>query len=117
MRDIKFRAWDTKQKKWYWMVNFTNEGISNKYNPFLEDETHDLIWCQYTGLKDKNEKMIFDGDILSDRISPPFVMKWNDEEALWGSREIGFGSAKNFYSKTEVIGNIYENPELLEGGK
>lgn len=66
---------------------------------------------QYTGLKDKNGKMIFEGDI----------MKWNDKE--WGAkyREVVewdynlLSIRKNDWSQwCEIIGNIHDNPELLK---
>ena len=77
---------------------------------------------QYTGLKDKNGKKIFDGDILqiaksSDECNVKVAVKWDLCEWVWetlceNKRYISFPDAWCHYG-CEVIGNIYDNPELL----
>lgn len=76
--------------------------------------------CQFTGLTDKNGKKIFEGDIVRYMKNDVMVVVWNNESAAF----VGAYSAINFnYCATlinghmylEVIGNIYDNPELLEG--
>ncbi len=81
---------------------------------------------QYTGLKDKNGKQIFEGDILSaylDEIAPEnetrLVVEWDYERAAYYGANLGFRGYKDFFvggfeKNFEVIGNIYDNPELLE---
>lgn len=75
--------------------------------------------CQFTGLKDKNNKKIFEGDIVRYMNKDIMVVVWNKEAASF----VATYSAINFrYCATiidahiylEVIGNIYDNPELLE---
>ena len=70
---------------------------------------------QYTGLTDKNDKMIFEGDILRTANGVVFVVEWEKE-----GRFLGFTIGKdrrivyiNREPKAEIIGNIYDNPELL----
>ena len=77
---------------------------------------------QCTGLKDKSGKEIYEGDILSFGLwsdtKLPCLHKvyWNDESAsfdTWDLRRNEWGGQLDAFS--EVIGNIYENPELLDG--
>ena len=72
MREIHFRAWHKKIKDWVLATNFLIDGIGFYYWEGLgcktkmlnEDESEDIILSQFTGLKDKNGKEIFEGDIL-----------------------------------------------------
>lgn len=140
MRDIKFRFWDKNNRKMILAENilkicFLGKGhtpnlivyTDRKINHFEEIREQDKKYCnefellQYTCLKDKNEKEIYEGDI--------FVHNNQKFEVIYdGTRFIGVDSDRsgNGYvcyvdshykdgsSSIEVIGNIYENPELLE---
>ena len=72
-----------------------------------------LVFMQCTGLKDKNGKLIYEGDILNYSClagySDIYTCTFNN-----GSFLIGGLLISNTHLKSEVIGNIYENPELLE---
>ena len=106
MRVIKFRAWDKAGK-----IMLDWDKIK-----YLLDTPH-FILMQFTGLEDKNGKEVFEGDIIQRYggkyknkqylLGKPYVIKW-----CLGSRQNGWNiaSAKDF----EVIGNIYENKNLLK---
>ena len=111
MREIKFRAWDKTSRKIINPKELINlEGETSKNLPVW------LTLMQYTGLKDKNGKEIYEGDIVKIKneeiITDIFWCEdcWtvfvDDEcESLWVNQREG---------DCEVIGNIYENAELLD---
>ena len=142
MRDIKFRAWDKARKQMIQSENILKicfvrtEHTPNlivytdrKINHFEEIREQDKKYCnefellQYTGLKDKNGKEIYGGDIIYwsyGDFEDNVVVFWDDEHLRWSIYRIVNKLAIDClyeYSKSdeiEVIGNIYENPELLE---
>jgi len=142
-REIKFRAWDKKNKMMYSPEKPTDAGyfvvMSLKGKLFNgisgKDITQDLILMQYTGLKDKNGREIYEGDVL--RYKPYHNLRYEDEYKIgvveWGETgdsddychshhyewvvndgslaDIADGVYEGF--ECEVIGNLFENPELL----
>lgn len=115
MREIKFRAWDREKEEM--MITF---GIWS-YGGIHDLETReikDLILMQYTGLKDKNGKEIYEGDVIKtvwkDDYYEPSIdpVKWDDE---WAGFDWLGTATKDLRCTYEVIGNIYENHELLKG--
>jgi len=104
-REIEFRAWEHDRKKMCYGYQYNiGDAEQNKY-PLM----------QFTGLKDKNGKEIYEGDIVSHLHSADTcVVVFQKETAMFlaeeiGDEKLGFG----IEDVTEVIGNIYENADLL----
>ena len=120
MREIKFRAWDKSNKEMFnvEIMNFQKRQVYKDSVSYCKFENIELM--QYTGLKDKNEKEIYEGDIVKLRANHGIgVVKYYDE---WGAFVVEYIKPKplvvlgiSYYKEDiEVIGNIYENPELIK---
>ena len=72
---------------------------------------------QYTGVHDRNEKEVYEGDIVVTYLKRKYVIKWIDKYARFAfwKPDIVFASGLYDYGQFEVIGNIHENPEMLGG--
>lgn len=126
-RDIKFRAWDKVNKGFingFNMIGYsTGQGAPSKqlqrFNSYWNDE--DIVLMQCTGLRDKNGKKIYEGDILAFYQEPFGIRK---EVVEFRDFCFSVGLSYNFifnkfviqFEDTgfEVIGNIYEHPHLIE---
>jgi uncharacterized phage protein (TIGR01671 family) len=129
MRDIKFRVWVEQFKEMYVVreINFDEESTSvtlkGKYTDdgypddnliFINKKARILdptfgVLMQYTGLKDKNGKEIHEGDIVKPFLRDDKLEVVKIHHAIYCEPFHYYDSPEDF----EVIGNIYENPELL----
>jgi len=131
MREIKFRVWDAQAKKWVepeWVDircsgvivrHWVHRGVEIR----LEKPAEDLKVMQYTGLKDKNGKEIYEGDIVTYEYEKGFfVVRFGEgyqgEPAdgmypYWGWYTDGRYDRYAFgEGDLEVVGNIHENPAM-----
>ena len=136
-REIKFRAWSNEHNRYCDLVTLDEIGrwIGWIKSSGVYLTTPDIVLEQYTGLKDKNGKEIYEGDVVrrvcqigyginDKRVEypvngRPVLIKWNKEGCGWSyflngcglCRKMGWASP----DEVEVVGKIHENPELLGG--
>jgi uncharacterized phage protein (TIGR01671 family) len=119
MREIKFRAWDSYNKRWIHNLLYRIDGQGGEL-----DESYSLV--QFTGLKDKNGVEIYEGDELhcfynngGDEKDRNGVVKYKAPmfyvEMKIGKEMHDFDF--NYFNTIEVIGNVMENKELLDESK
>ena len=104
MREIKFRAWGKSKKTMYYQDFAVNPDGTTKTWGLYEH----LELLQYTGLHDKRGKEIYEGDILRFPDGEVTNVIWMEYPAAFSPMDLHLAS--------EVIGNIYENPELVNQG-
>jgi hypothetical protein len=128
----KFRAWYVLAEEMIneiLIVSFVRKEIIGKFKDgstsvplTFEDKRNgeDVILMQSTGLYDKEGTEVFEGDILHHQIQTEytFIVKYDKDKGRWYgdglSRTYRINITKDFLQYYKVIGNIYENPELLE---
>lgn len=113
MREIKFKFWNNKDRLWESLLVDSNGNVYDEIGGRIKD---DIVIVSYTGLRDKNGKEIFEGDIVKSNqyvfevkiemglLKPFYEVEHADDGGvdLWKDRD------------WEIIGNICETPELLE---
>lgn len=121
MRDIKFRAWDTQAEEILYGVEHTYDGYKVPMPSFgaLLDCPDFYVVMQYTGLKDKDGKEIYEGDIVrfgtsggEDYIGE--VRYYEDSASFFVRAERHYLEYLDDVYALKVLGNIYENKELLD---
>lgn len=124
MRVVEFRAWDINKQEYITWFEIGCEGCVTTQEPNCSPDYPNVILEQYIGLKDKNDKKIYEGDIVLDYYDgdDAYIVEWDEDTAsfrLTGTDNIASVSFDNFYSdkELEVIGNIHENKELIKEGE
>jgi uncharacterized phage protein (TIGR01671 family) len=124
--EVKFRAWDEDGYMFFPTAiefNKTHEGDTWvwKEGIFGQDGSA-VILMQWTGLKDKNGKDIYVGDILKNKHGSHFLVSWPYDSMYVGPNERWVGCSPDYgergilylvFEKSEVVGNRYQNPELI----
>ena len=128
MSDIKFRAWHKKERRYYYNVEHTYDHTCRGIGCFEESfgdvlDSNAYIVEQYTGLKDKKDNGIYEGDILGGIWEGCYIdrcdkCKQHQVFTTFGcmacSGDIQWYEIAND-NNLEVVGNIHENADLLEG--
>lgn len=124
MKEIKVRVWDKEAKEMliYDLIENMHEyednciwiGEKTKNGYGVDLSSKEVM--QYTGIKDKNGKEIYEGDIVDEKYEGKFLrpreVKWDAEGAMWDMPRLLGGD--EVCDEIEVIGNVYENPDLLK---
>ena len=125
-REIKFRVWDATEKEYNYDIVAGNilSSIHGSGDPLSEEEEEQFTLQQYTGCKDKNGTLIYEGDILANDLIIPHD---NDNIGVVyfaaGTFMIDgdgpffdhvYGHSPDILDNHTVIGNKFENPELLK---
>ena len=133
MREIEFRIYDKELEKMIYLDDedydyrpplvfrldqvFRKDSQYNDYEDFEWNDISDRVEImQYTGLKDKNGKKIFEGDIVKTYNNEKCIVKYNYNQFGLSvvDKSKPYGWVDFIVYNLEVIGNIWDNPELLK---
>lgn len=122
-REIKFRAWDSNEEEMYVVnsldiengnVEAQGDELSLCYRTDIEGLHPEVVLMQYTGLKDKNGKEIYEGDVVKWETGEGWFYEVRFERGEFrGYREGGNLKLWTEERYLEVSGNIYKNPDLI----
>ena len=121
MREIRFRAWDYNTKSWHDFHKSKSAddvfGVTAQ-SGYVRFNRGDMVLCQYTGLKDKNGVEGYHQDIVLMAMFT-FVIEWDDKTAKFylkstNNLDTQKYTMSHFTKNGEVIGNIWENGDLLK---
>jgi uncharacterized phage protein (TIGR01671 family) len=138
VREIKFRAWEETFKRMYSWDEITtmkqpiHDGCQIPFWFFTDMKSKYIKWQQYTGLKDKDINEIYEGDIVDGEFTEGFgaeqltfqsrcLVEWDLENGKWIAQCLSSEGDRlevfdlyDFEPLDYVIGNIHQNPELLQ---
>lgn len=132
VREIKYRAWNDNKKKMYYPVKEIEMANCTYYHGFWDGgslwESEQISFLEYVGLHDKNDKEIYEADIIQINVYNSFTGELEESEkevvvhqgccfgVLWGiSRDfINLQGAFGGFVSFEVLGNVYDDMDLLE---
>jgi uncharacterized phage protein (TIGR01671 family) len=118
MREIKFRMWSKDVNRYWYDPENVYDCLKQSKMPEHKGLYDDMVWQQYTGIKDENGKEIYEGDIIFckayygienrvgivDYFASSFIVDWRNQ----------IDDPLDEIPDIKVIGNIFENPELLK---
>ena len=124
MREILFRGKRIDNGEWVYGFPWINRSHTRE-TFYITDLMGEIIQVipetvsQYTGLKDKNGREIFEGDIVRHGLFKQdykMIVRYREESAafMFGDKRTGFSFSSDQTKYLEIIGNVHENPELLE---
>ncbi len=114
-RELRVKAWRTKAKVmspvWTMLDVITFSGAAGGLA-----NSDEVIWLQLVGLRDSEGKEVCEGDIVSGFDGLVGVIKWSNEDAafVFSSKTGGAMLCQQYLDNFEIIGNIYQNPELIK---
>lgn len=112
-RTIKFRAWNKEEQTMIPADRFiAHSNMFDSLSELIKRKQKHFVLMQYIGLEDKNGKEIYEGDILS---SDGEISKYNYivDKKEFSCGCCGYTFGWSVYENNIIIGNIYENPELI----
>jgi len=124
-RPLKFRAWCKQKERMYYIDLFSHLDLAEKY-AFEAIPTTAKIngLMQFTGCKDKKNKEIYEGDIIKFEKHDDVIVEWNEKNSQFVGKIIKTMEDKyptycsffgyNLYEEHEIIGNVWENYQLVE---
>jgi len=119
MRQIKYRIWDNDNEVMEY-INFTNldklietldsyrDYFSTSYFNKIDDSTGNPLIMQFTGLTDRNNIDVYEGDIIKSEHAPIGCVEWDGEQHRWGIKTEGVLVGIKNMGEIEVIDNIYK---------
>jgi uncharacterized phage protein (TIGR01671 family) len=120
MREIKFRIWNVDANCWIALESNMKDITWLRFNKF---NVNNLIFQQFTGLKDRNGQNIYEGDLInfSWQVDYGEFCDNKNQEVFYNNESACFVFGKDIicmldrvvYDTLEVVGNVFENPELL----
>lgn len=122
MIEIKFRAWDLKENRWLTPYevrpNIREEDVDGSMSisfwrtgiPVLPSNPPRILLERWTGLRDKNGKEIYEGDIWKWETETGVVEWFPTRSSFWLKVNDGYSKQADYFPLGEVIGNIHDNP-------